>query len=177
MGNTTIGDNIRKQRKRRGLSQEEFAEAIGVSRQTVSNWESGKVAPTSENIDGICNIFDMSYEELKGDGDAEDKISDRDENRETEKHEDTRMKDSKKSKNTNMFLFSVLGVLAVFSLAVLIIAMIIIIPVGEYDRRTFAFSFGFGEEEILMIVLIVSAVIFFVTTSVIIRKLIKRKER
>lgn len=37
----TISDRIRELRRKRGISQEELAEQIGISRQAVSKWESG----------------------------------------------------------------------------------------------------------------------------------------
>lgn len=37
----TISDRIRELRRKRGMSQEELAEQIGISRQAVSKWESG----------------------------------------------------------------------------------------------------------------------------------------
>lgn len=37
----SCSDNIQFLRKRRGLTQEQFAEALGVTRQSVSKWESG----------------------------------------------------------------------------------------------------------------------------------------
>jgi DNA-binding transcriptional regulator YiaG len=39
----------REAREAAGLSRAEFAEALGVSRQTVGNWETGRVKPTAEH--------------------------------------------------------------------------------------------------------------------------------
>ena len=43
--NIYLGDNIKNMRKAKGLTQEEFANDIGVSFQTVSKWERGTVIP------------------------------------------------------------------------------------------------------------------------------------
>jgi transcriptional regulator with XRE-family HTH domain len=45
----TLGEQIRHAREERGLSQEDLAEALGVSRQAVSKWENGAAVPQGEN--------------------------------------------------------------------------------------------------------------------------------
>ena len=40
-----LGNNLFHARKRRGLSQEDVAQRLGVSRQTVSKWETGETVP------------------------------------------------------------------------------------------------------------------------------------
>ena len=51
-------------RKEIGFSQEDVAELIGVSRQTISAWESGKSLPTIDNITKLANLFKISIEDL-----------------------------------------------------------------------------------------------------------------
>lgn len=51
-------------RKSKGLSQEELGEKIGVSRQSIYAWESGKSVPDIENLYKICQIFDIKTNEL-----------------------------------------------------------------------------------------------------------------
>lgn len=46
----TIGSRIQALRKERGMSQEELANKLSVSRQTVSQWETGQTAPSIDNI-------------------------------------------------------------------------------------------------------------------------------
>ena len=53
-----LADNIVTLRKKHGLSQEQFAEKISVSRQTVSNWERGIAVPDVETINLIAKLFD-----------------------------------------------------------------------------------------------------------------------
>lgn len=53
--------NLRKERK---LSQEQLAEKLGVSRQAVSRWESGDTTPDMMNILGLCDIFEVSADDL-----------------------------------------------------------------------------------------------------------------
>ena len=62
-----LGDKLIQLRKRKGLSQEELAEKLGVSRQSVSKWESNNTYPETERLIQICNIFECSMDDLIND--------------------------------------------------------------------------------------------------------------
>ena len=51
-------------RKKRGYSQEELANRLNVSRQTVSKWEVGESAPDMEKLVAISDLFEVSLDEL-----------------------------------------------------------------------------------------------------------------
>lgn len=51
-------------RKQKGLSQEELANRLHVSRQTISKWEIGDSAPDMENLIAISDLFEISLDEL-----------------------------------------------------------------------------------------------------------------
>lgn len=51
-------------RKRRGFSQEELANRLNVSRQTVSKWELGDSTPDMEKLIAISDLFEISLDEL-----------------------------------------------------------------------------------------------------------------
>lgn len=51
-------------RKQRGLSQEELAGKLNVSRQTVSKWELGDSTPDMEKLIAISDLFEISLDEL-----------------------------------------------------------------------------------------------------------------
>lgn len=51
-------------RKQKGLSQEELANRLNVSRQTVSKWEIGDSTPDMEKLAAISSLFDISLDEL-----------------------------------------------------------------------------------------------------------------
>lgn len=60
----TISDKIQELRKENGLSQEQLAEKMGVSRQAVSKWESGICVPDIENIIALSELFEVSTDYL-----------------------------------------------------------------------------------------------------------------
>ena len=62
-----FGDKLLGLRKKNGLSQEELAEKLGVSRQSVSKWESNNAYPETDKIVQICNLFDCSMDDLIND--------------------------------------------------------------------------------------------------------------
>lgn len=61
-----IGENVRRMRAMKGLTQEELAEFLGVSFQAVSKWERGLAYPDIEIIPAIANFFDITIDELMG---------------------------------------------------------------------------------------------------------------
>ena len=61
-----IGETIKKLRKEREITQEEFAEILGVSCQSVSRWENNSCYPDIELIPTIAAFFDISTDKLMG---------------------------------------------------------------------------------------------------------------
>lgn len=51
-------------RKKKGLTQLELAEAVNVSRQAVSKWESGGGTPSTENLRGLSELYGVSVDYL-----------------------------------------------------------------------------------------------------------------
>ena len=62
-----FGDKLIELRKKNGYSQEELAERLGVSRQSVSKWESNNTYPETDKIVQIANLFDCSMDDLIND--------------------------------------------------------------------------------------------------------------
>ena len=61
-----LGDKIRMLRRRDGRTQEELAEALGVTGQTVSRWEAGGGYPDMELVPPLANYFGVTIDELFG---------------------------------------------------------------------------------------------------------------
>lgn len=64
----SLSQNILSLRKQHGLSQEELAEKMGVTRQTISRWELGSSVPTLENIVQLSGLFQVSTDFLLDNG-------------------------------------------------------------------------------------------------------------
>ena len=60
----TIADRIQSLRKSKGMSQEELADRIGVSRQAVSKWESEQATPDLEKVVIMSEIFEVTTDYL-----------------------------------------------------------------------------------------------------------------
>ena len=59
-----FGENLQKLRKEKGISQEQLAEQLGVTRQSVSKWESGASYPEMDKIVALCNMFHCDMDVL-----------------------------------------------------------------------------------------------------------------
>jgi len=62
--NIEIANRLFELRKKNGLSQEELAEKIGVSRQAVSKWERAESSPDTDNLIQLAQLYQMSLDEL-----------------------------------------------------------------------------------------------------------------
>ena len=63
-----VGEKLRERRNTLHMTQDEVAEALGVTRQAISNWENGRSYPDIERIIRLSDIYQLSLDELlKGD--------------------------------------------------------------------------------------------------------------
>ena len=62
----TLGEKIYKLRTKRSMTQEQLAEKIGVSRQSVSKWETDSAIPDIEKLKLLAEIFEVSITEFWG---------------------------------------------------------------------------------------------------------------
>ena len=61
-----LGKQIYELRKKANLSQEQLAEKVGVSRQTISKWELGETAPDIKQAQVLSQVFSVGLDELTG---------------------------------------------------------------------------------------------------------------
>ena len=61
-----LGNKLFELRKKSGISQEEFADKLNVSRQAVSKWERGEALPDTDNLISIAKLYNVSLDELVG---------------------------------------------------------------------------------------------------------------
>ena len=64
MNKTNLPNNLYELRRKSGLSQEEFADRLCVSRQAVSKWERGEAYPDTENLIAISEMFSVTIDDL-----------------------------------------------------------------------------------------------------------------
>ena len=73
----TLGERICQYRVRRRLSQQEVAERLEVSRQSVSKWETDGAVPELDKLVKLCELFEVSLDELvRGDEPRPEKTDD-----------------------------------------------------------------------------------------------------
>ena len=68
----TTAERIKQLRKKKGISQSELAELIGVKNNTVSTWERGTRKPDFEALNLLSNYFEVSFEYILGSSDKEE---------------------------------------------------------------------------------------------------------
>ena len=85
-----VSNRLYELRKKEGLSQEQLAEKLGVSRQAISKWESEQSFPEYEKLVSISNFFNVSLDYLMKD---EEKTNPENETqiRDTKKHSEKRI--------------------------------------------------------------------------------------
>lgn len=63
-GYRMLGEKLLKLRKKCGYSQQTLADALSVTRQTISNWESGQGAPTLDKAIDLAKLYHISLDDL-----------------------------------------------------------------------------------------------------------------
>lgn len=66
VNHAALGDNIRKKRSEKNISQEYLAEMLDISRQSISKWENGLSEPSRKNLIQLADIFECELWELLG---------------------------------------------------------------------------------------------------------------
>ena len=59
-----ISKNLKRLRSEKGITQEQLAEMLFISRQSVSSWENDRTQPDIEMLEKLAEVFDISIEEL-----------------------------------------------------------------------------------------------------------------
>lgn len=106
-----LSDNIKNYRKKNGMSQDELAERLGVSRQSISLWETGQTQPTIDNIIALSKIFNISSDMLLG---SSDNINN---------PQDTTLTDKTSKKKTGLFLAIAIAVAVTVIIGAVILAV------------------------------------------------------
>lgn len=170
-----IGQNLKRIRQNNGLSQEAFAELIGVSRQTVINWEKGNSLPSVDKVGIIINKCSTSIEEILGKETVCSRESACEETALLAGAEEI-CESMAKSKKDSQKIFLLTG-LAVFALLVLFVIVVIaktVISHTNSDAYSMSSAFSFGDVDKLILAAI-AFVIVFVGIATIVVKIINKK--
>lgn len=93
----TLGERIKNYRQKAGLSQEQLAEKINVSRQAITKWENDSGIPDIDNLISLSKVMGLSLDELVM-GEKENDISDI-----------KRSAINQRNRNCKLYLFAVIG--------------------------------------------------------------------
>ena len=69
-----LGEKLKKLRKARGLSQEQLADQLNVSRQAISKWELGESTPDTDNLVALSDYYGVSLDYLLRDQEVPEKV-------------------------------------------------------------------------------------------------------
>ena len=86
--NIEIANKLVKLRKQAGLSQEELADKLGLSRQAVSKWERAEASPDTDNLICLAKLYNVSLDDLLSTEDDPETIIKEQVKKEDEKHLD-----------------------------------------------------------------------------------------
>ena len=102
--NLQIANRLLQLRKERGLSQEELADQLGISRQAVSKWDRAEASPDTDNLICLAKLYNVSLDYLLQTEDSLEAIKTEQIKEEAKivVEEDTEDEDAKKPKVLNM---------------------------------------------------------------------------
>lgn len=121
-----FGDNLRNLRKSKKLSQETLAEKVGVSRQSVSKWETGEAYPEMNNILTLCDIFHCQINDLVNDKLIDLDSLDEDIKMSVVKFEKEKQKKMKGLSKTISIIAKVCRIIVIVCIPIVIASMIIL---------------------------------------------------
>lgn len=135
---SSLGKKLEELRKNAGITQEDLAFSLGVSRQTVYRWEAGIRIPNANQINSLCEVLKVSTTYLLSNNDSELKseqselaVSENSETAEAETNSHRLLKRKKLLLNIGL-IFSVL-IFVISSLAFLIISIFTFINEGGVE--------------------------------------------
>lgn len=120
----TLGEKIAKQRKEQNYTQEQLADILGVSRQSISKWESDVAYPETDKLIKLGKVFDCSMDYLLKD-DVTEKSSVQGSDFSEKVEEISRRVIREKSKGKLKKILKIAGIILAVVLAVDIISMIL----------------------------------------------------
>lgn len=119
--NIKVANRLVELRKKSGLSQEQLADKLGLSRQAVSKWERAEASPDTDNLICLAKIYNVSLDELLSTDQTVEDIALENKDKEEEKKE--KKEEEKKPKTkleiANIIISSVLGAITIITYIIL----------------------------------------------------------
>lgn len=113
-----FGDRLLKLRKKKNISQETLADKIGVTRQTVSNWEMNITVPNIVDLKNIANVLEINYNDLLDEIEIKKEVN----------NTDTINNDAR----IVIKIFKVIGI--IFILGIIVILILLVTSKIKYDK-------------------------------------------
>lgn len=57
-------ENLKNARKSKGLTQQQLADLLGLDRSAIAHYEKGSTMPHARNIQKLCDILELTFDEL-----------------------------------------------------------------------------------------------------------------
>ena len=131
-----FGENLKLIRKSKNISQEELADKLGVSRQSISKWETGENYPTINNILCLCDIFKCKINEIVHEDFSDINSLDEDIKMSVVKfkeQEQKRMKGLSKFIYVVARIFKIFAIMGIFASSILLVVLTITVPNTKID--------------------------------------------
>ena len=168
-----IGEKIRTARKIKNISQEELADLVNVSRQTIYKWESGVICPSRKNAEMLCNVLNISMEYFYGDKFMDDKSGKSDDisvtDIKTENHSQI-----KASKNKGLLIAIILLslIFVISAIFTIILGFVVLTPnVGD------AYVKGIDFDNYIFYIILTITLIIFLVILLLLVALFKKKRQ
>lgn len=125
-----LGDIIRNLRRENDMSQDELADKLGVSRQSISLWETGQTQPSLDNIVSLASIFNVSTDMLLRSGTAEVENGESDNAENPDGSDDGDYKDDDKDDKKDKKKIIMIAAAAA-AVIVIVVLVILLMPKGN----------------------------------------------
>ena len=102
--NIEIANRLQKLRKEKGFSQEELADALGISRQAVSKWERAEASPDTDNLICLAKLYNVSLDSLLDTDETIEELKEEQKEKTEEKNFEEEVKKEKVEEDGDTFL-------------------------------------------------------------------------
>ncbi len=160
-----MGEKIYKLRKLAGYSQEELADKLGVSRQTIYKWETSIVQPNVENIVALCKIFNVSKEYF-----YIEKIQ----SENSDIYNEIAVSTDKKKKYTGFIIsISCMFIVLFFLTCLTVISGFMTLTTNTGDAHELSINFDYS----VFIIFLVLSILVFILNTILIILFVKKKRK